>query len=140
MLKYARSIDSVRPIIMQLGISYDEIHRMKDSPDKDVVRAWPLIERKMNREDCRRVILDAGLPEPPKSSCYFCPLLPGKYFKRLAAEDPVLFENAAALEDRMNTRREGKKPDHAGCRPASPEAQGTHKVCIVVIVLIPQPQ
>jgi hypothetical protein len=109
-LNYAKSLTEDRPIIMQLGISYDEIYRMKPSPDKGVVREWPLVDLKMTREDCRKVILDTGITEAPKSACYFCPLLPGAHFKRLAVEAPNLFEKAAKLEDRMNTRREGKKP------------------------------
>lgn len=109
-LRHARTLGGAE-IVMQLGISYDEIHRMKESPDKGVTRRWPLIERRLNREDCRRIILDAGLPEPPKSACYYCPLLPAMHFRRLAVETPRLFGKAAALEDRINeVHRLGKKP------------------------------
>ena len=110
-LKYAKSLTEERPIIMQLGISYDEIHRMKDSPDKGIVREWPLIDLMLTREDCRKIIADAGLPEAPKSACYFCPLLPASTFRSLAANEPELFEKAAALEDQMNLREIGKGRD-----------------------------
>jgi hypothetical protein len=111
-LTHARSLTDERPIIMQLGISYDEIHRMKNSPDKDVIREWPLIDLKMTRQDCRAVIREHfGDVEPPKSACYFCPMLPASYFRRLASESPEIFEKAVALEDRINVKwREGKKP------------------------------
>jgi 3'-phosphoadenosine 5'-phosphosulfate sulfotransferase (PAPS reductase)/FAD synthetase len=33
----------------------------------------PLMEWGMDLDDCIAVIQDAGLPVPPKSSCYFCP-------------------------------------------------------------------
>ncbi len=105
-LSHARSLTDERPIIMQLGISIDEAHRMKDSPDKDVIREWPLIDLGLRREDCRTIIREAGLPEPPKSACYFCPLRQSAYFKGLASTNPVLFEKAAALEDRINERRQ----------------------------------
>ena len=107
-IEYARALTDERPIIMQLGISIDETHRMKDSPDKDVIREWPLIDLRMTREDCRRVILDAGMDEPRKSACYFCPLLGAEHFRTLAANEPELFEKAAALEDRMNEREAAK--------------------------------
>ncbi len=111
-LKHARTLTQERPLTMQLGISYDEIHRMKDSPDKDVVREWPLIDLKMTRRDCRAIIREEfGDEEPPKSACYFCPMLPASYFRRLASESPDIFEKAAALEDRINVKwRDGKKP------------------------------
>jgi len=110
-LEAARAMTAERPIIMQLGISMDEIHRMKDSPDKDVIREWPLIDLMMTREDCRRVIMDAGIDEPPKSACYFCPLLPAAYFRQLEANEPALFEKAADLEDAMNQREIDKGRD-----------------------------
>lgn len=117
--EYAKSIAGDGPIVMQLGISIDEVHRAKPSQDKRVTREWPLIDLGMTREDCRRVILDAGLPEPPKSACYFCPLLPGSHFARLAAEEPQAFEAAAVLEDAIIERRVAK-----GQRPAYLTAKG----------------
>ncbi len=32
----------------------------------------PLIEWNLNREDCAKLIADAGMPVPPKSACFFC--------------------------------------------------------------------
>lgn len=34
---------------------------------------YPLIDWRMNREDCKELIASAGLPVPPKSACVFCP-------------------------------------------------------------------
>ncbi|WDF77150.1 hypothetical protein PQ469_25010 [Mucilaginibacter sp. KACC 22773] len=34
---------------------------------------YPLIEWNMDREACKRTIIAAGLPVPPKSACKFCP-------------------------------------------------------------------
>lgn len=34
---------------------------------------YPLIEWGMDRDACKQVICDAGLPVPPKSACIFCP-------------------------------------------------------------------
>lgn len=34
---------------------------------------YPLVEWGMDREACKKAILSAGLPVPPKSACFFCP-------------------------------------------------------------------
>ena len=41
--------------------------------DDDYAYEYPLIEWGWDREDCKRIIADAGLPVPPKSACTFCP-------------------------------------------------------------------
>jgi hypothetical protein len=34
---------------------------------------YPLIEQKVDREGCKQILRDEGLPVPPKSACIFCP-------------------------------------------------------------------
>lgn len=93
-----------QPAVVQLGISWDEAHRMKDSPTKWVTHRWPLVELRLTREDCRRIIQAEGLPVPPKSRCFFCPLQTVGSWQRRAAEEPALFERAAQLEDTILAR------------------------------------
>jgi len=56
-----------------IGISLDEALRMKPSNVKYIIHRWPLIEKRMTRNDCTRWLQDHGLEVPPKSSCVFCP-------------------------------------------------------------------
>lgn len=59
---------------MWLGISTDEIERMKPSDVKWLAHVYPLIElRPTNRRQCGELILRAGLPMPRKSRCWMCP-------------------------------------------------------------------
>ncbi len=103
---------------VQLGISYDETQRMKASPDQWVTNRWPLIELRLTRADCRRIIQEAGLPVPTKSACWFCPLRPVGYWTWLAAHAPERFEAAARLEDRVNEQnaQAGKEPCYLSSR------------------------
>jgi hypothetical protein len=44
------------------------------SLEDDNYQYWyPLIEWGLDREACMAIIVQAGLPVPPKSACYFCP-------------------------------------------------------------------
>lgn len=56
-----------------LGISYDEIERMKPSRVKYITNIWPLIDKRMTRKNCLDWMASHGYPTPPRSACYFCP-------------------------------------------------------------------
>lgn len=55
------------------GISIDEASRMKDSRVKWIDNYYPLIERRMSREDCVRWMNKRGMDCPRKSACVGCP-------------------------------------------------------------------
>lgn len=64
-----------REIVVEqwLGISLDEMQRMKDAEQPFVRNRFPLIEARMTRRDCLRWMEERQYPRPPKSSCIFCP-------------------------------------------------------------------
>lgn len=87
-------------VIKVLGYGAEEqkrIARAKVEDDK-YLYLFPLAKWGWDREDCQRVILDAGLPLPPKSSCFFCPARKKHEIDRLAHEHPELVERAQRME------------------------------------------
>lgn len=52
-----------------------------------------------DREKCIRQIEAAGLPQPGKSSCFFCPSMRAEEIIDLRERYPDLFRRALALED-----------------------------------------
>jgi hypothetical protein len=48
---------------------------------------YPLIEWGWDRERCKREIAVAGLPVPPKSSCYFCPAMKPRELHELTLDE-----------------------------------------------------
>ena len=90
-----------------IGISWDEIQRLgnkKLKPYETVT--YPLIDLRLTRTDCQRIIKRAGLPLPPKSSCYFCPFHRPSAWARMRRDEPELFDKSAALETLLNERRD----------------------------------
>jgi hypothetical protein len=59
---------------------------------------YPLQEWGWDRERCGQVILDAGLPLPPKSACFCCPAMKAAEIASLAIEDPAAYALAIHLE------------------------------------------
>lgn len=104
---------SARPASVGIGISLDEIqraNRRRSEPHEQI--AYPLLDLGLRRVDCMKIIADAGLPVPPKSACWFCPLKSLKGWAELRRDRPQLFEKAATLESVLISRRKhlGKDP------------------------------
>ncbi len=55
------------------GISLDEFHRMRSSDVAYIQNVYPLVERRLTRQDCITWLRERGLDVPPKSACTFCP-------------------------------------------------------------------
>lgn len=69
-----RQIGPREVIVHQLiGISIDEVVRMKPSRVRWIRHVWPLVDMGKSRQDCVRSIEAKGLGKPPKSACKHCP-------------------------------------------------------------------
>ena len=58
-------------VVEWLGISLDEMRRMKPSREPWIEHRWPLIEKRLTRQGCREWMQANGYPEPPRSACTF---------------------------------------------------------------------
>lgn len=90
-------------VIQDLGISTDEAHRMKPNREKWITNAYPLIDLGMSRADCIAWALNNGIPEPPRSSCVFCPFHSAEEWQRLQRHEPSEYERACKHEDRIRS-------------------------------------
>lgn len=69
-LQMNRNKESVE---LWLGISTDEMRRVKASPVKYITHRYPLIEKGMSRNDCITWLVKNSIDIPRKSSCVICP-------------------------------------------------------------------
>jgi hypothetical protein len=101
-----RGATAQAPATVGIGISLDEIHRANTRSQQPYERiTFPLLDLKIRRVDCIRIIHQAGLPMPPKSACWFCPLRSVEAWHQMRRENPEQFEKACCLEDDLNRRR-----------------------------------
>lgn len=84
--------------VQWIGISFDEIHRMKPSRDKWSQHRWPLIEMEMTRSDCVKWMQKNGFPKPPRSACVYCPFHSDHEWRRLKNHEPAAFAAAVKFE------------------------------------------
>lgn len=92
------------PAIVALGISLDEYQRASNSKIEWQENDFPLLHARMDRGECIRVIERAGLPVPPKSSCWFCPFHSLDKWRELRREQPALYARAIKLEQTLSER------------------------------------
>lgn len=96
-------------VTMWLGISLDEVERMKESREKWITNAWPLIDKRMRRGDCIEYLKSKGIPVPAKSACIGCPFHGNDYWRALKRDSPEEFESACNFDDIMRTRKAAVK-------------------------------
>ena len=112
-------------VIQWLGISLDEIQRMKVSVEPWQEFRHPLIEQRMTRADCFTWMKRNGYPEPPRSACTYCPFHSNEEWKRIKAMPDewaavVQFEkDIQALADQLTgpNRLKGTPFLHNSCVP-----------------------
>jgi hypothetical protein len=81
-----------------IGISWDEIQRIKPSRVAWSQHRWPLVELRMGRRDCLKWMEAHGYPKPPRSACVYCPFHSDKEWRRLRDEEPEEFARAIRFE------------------------------------------
>lgn len=84
-----------------IGISLDEVVRMKPSREKWCQHIWPLVDLRMTRHDCKRWMEKNGYPEPPRSACVYCPFHSDHEWRRLKNDEPEAFAEAVRVEQAL---------------------------------------
>ena len=120
--KVKRGEKEVR-VIQWIGISLDEMRRMKPSRDPWAQSRWPLIEKRITRQGCIDWMRAKGFPEPPRSACVFCPFHGNAEWRRLQVDEPheferaVQFERAAQSAKARSENMESVPYLHRSCKP-----------------------
>jgi hypothetical protein len=106
-----------------VGISTDEIFRMKPAKAQWQRNRWPLIEREMTRQDCLNWMERNGYPQPPKSSCIGCPFHSDSMWSDMKKNRPDEWQDAvyvdASLRQGQTRGMRGTPYMHSQCVPLS---------------------
>lgn len=87
-----------------IGISWDELTRVKNAKEKWSQHRWPLLELRMRRGDCIDWMQEHGFPEPPRSACTFCPFHDNAEWRRMKDHEPSEFAAAVEFERELHRR------------------------------------
>jgi hypothetical protein len=103
-----------------IGISLDEVQRMKPSRVKYSTHEWPLIDARLTRHDCLLWMERNGYPEPPRSACVYCPHHSNKEWRRIRDEDKDGWARSVEFDKRIRSGLHGVKSlcfVHRSCVP-----------------------
>lgn len=82
-----------------IGISSDEITRMKMSRDRWCENRFPLVDLRMSRWDCLRWMERNGYPAPPRSSCLGCPFHSNAEWRRQRDMSPEEWADTLLVDE-----------------------------------------
>lgn len=103
-MKKARELAGIKrgqkeiTVTQWIGISWDELQRMKPSRHAWTQSRWPLVEMGIRRHQCVEWMRKNGFPDPPRSSCKYCPYHSDTEWRRLKNEEPEDFAEAVQFE------------------------------------------
>ena len=87
-------------VVEHIGFTVNEAKRIgRFAGKKYIDRQYPLLDRKITRDGCVKIIQDEGWPIPPKSACDHCFLQTKHAIRQVAAEDPERFQEIIKLEE-----------------------------------------
>lgn len=98
------------PIALNIGISYDEIERIRISDVAYIRNVYPLVDEKIRISDIFAFYKESGLLMPGKSSCIICPFHSTKFWRSLKETEPDNFFKACEYDNiiRNDPKMKGK--------------------------------
>jgi hypothetical protein len=99
-----------------IGISMDEMQRMKDARNTWQVNRWPLIERGMSRRDCLSWLAAHGW-NAPKSSCIGCPYKTNAQWREMRDTDIGAWRDACTVDLAIRNTRRKQQFMHRSLKP-----------------------
>lgn len=99
--KYLQKIRNESKIRLWIGISLDEIERIKQSDVKYIEHYYPLCENRIKIDGIREWFRLNDVPEPIKSSCLICPFHSKQYWQLFKKNFPLEFEKACQFDDKI---------------------------------------
>jgi hypothetical protein len=86
-------------VVQFIGISLDEVMRMKPSRDAWIRHEWPLVDLRMTRQHCLEWMVARGYPMPGKSACTFCPYHNDALWRDMKLNDPKSWQQAVVVDE-----------------------------------------
>jgi hypothetical protein len=111
-----------------MGISIDEVQRMKTNRIKYIQNQYPLIDKYISRKDCLNWIEKNNYPTPPRSACTFCPFHSNLEWIKIKEnkkewEEVIKIDKAIRNQERFKKKNKGsgslkdKLYLHRSCKP-----------------------
>ncbi len=123
---------------MAIGISVEEIGRVRGSDVAYMRNVFPLLDLGWRRGDCLAFLATQGLGDTPRSSCLGCPFHDDRFWAALKADKPTEWADAVAFDAAI---RHGSARANAGGHPLCGQFfLHSSRVPLDKVVLRPRPE
>jgi hypothetical protein len=99
--QYLQKVRNKQIVNLWIGISLDEIERIKYSTVKYITHYYPLIEKRIGIDTIKKWFTDTGTPEPMKSACLICPFHSKSYWQVFKKNFPDEFKEACEFDNKI---------------------------------------
>lgn len=97
--RYLQSVRRGEKVRLWIGISSDEIERIRESPVKYIEHYYPLIEKQIRIDNIINWFALNNFPEPGRSACLICPFHSWEYWSMLRRFQKDDFESACQFDE-----------------------------------------
>jgi hypothetical protein len=84
-----------------IGISFDEVQRMRDAAFSWIRNEYPLVDLRMTRQDCIEYAEKHGYRIPPRSACIGCPFKSADEWRMLRDQQPKDWDDAVRFDHQL---------------------------------------
>ena len=111
-LGYRQQIPYGMWVELWIGISFDEVMRMKPSRNHWIEHYWPLIGRKMTRSQCAEWFAERHPGRTlPRSACIGCPYRTNSEWADMKARDPESWADATMIDELLRSATSARRFD-----------------------------
>ena len=119
-LKKREKIKKHIKVDMLMGISKDEVFRMKPNRMPYITNVYPLIDLNMRRQDCINWFKKYYDKTPPRSACIYCPYKNDKEWIHLKTHNPEEWQQVIEFDKKIRNNSRKKEEEvyvHKSCKP-----------------------
>ena len=119
-LKKRQKIKKHIKVEMLMGISKDEIFRIRPNRMPYITNIYPLIDKNMRRQDCINWFNKYYDKTPPRSACIYCPYKNDKEWKHIKENQPEEWKQVIEFDKKIRKNSRKKEEEvyvHRTCKP-----------------------
>jgi len=119
-LKKRERVKKGTKVEMVMGISKDEVFRMKPNRLPYITNVYPLIDMNMRRQNCIDWFNKYYDKTPPRSACIYCPYKGDKEWKHLRKNNPNEWQEVIEFDKKIRNNSRKKEVEvyvHRSCKP-----------------------
>jgi len=119
-LKKYKKVKKDTSVELLMGISVDEVSRMKPNRMPYITNVYPLVDLKLTRQDCKKWIKKHYNIEAPRSACTYCPFHNDQEWREMKEYNPKEFKEVIEFDKKIRLNSRDKDVQvyvHQSCQP-----------------------